>query len=230
MLDLGSAEGALVATRHYLTPDQKIADVPGAMKGLILLRRDSERLNKRVCNAFTKLPTTESTQRLGVPANRITPTVWLVKSMPADGSNCDTLLAHYDYDAAAVYFAHLNREAAKSPLLAAVLDDKLAFINLAKASKNDIDALVPAWSRALVANNRNDIDLQREVVRRVCQTAGVNPKNVTAEVLEIIDGNNNSLWKLLRQGVGIVANIVPYGDQLLQGASGTCQQINQTTV
>lgn len=230
VLDPTATQGPPVATRHYVTPGQKIADVPGRMKSLVLLRKDSEKRNKRVCEAFLRLPSTVSAQGSGIPVDRITPTVWLVKSMPAENATCDALLQLYDFDAAAIYFAHLDRESANSPLLAAATNNELAYINLANASRGDIKALVPAWSKALIANNNKDIDLQNEVVRRVCSTSGVQPKNVTAEVLTIVDGANVGLWKAIQTGVTTLANIVPYGTQLLNATRGTCQQIKQMGV
>lgn len=222
--DLNSENGPLIATREYLLPDQKIADSEAPVKGLVLLRSGEAKNNKRVCEAFLMLPTTAGTTVAGVSPKRITPTLWPVTSKPSDSAGCDELLGLYDFNTASIYFQHLQKGSAKGPLLAAVAGDRVAFVDLNKAKKKEIASIVPAWSQALRANQGNDIVLQSTWLRGPCRAVGVNPKNVSAEVLEIVQPQGSKLWKLINAGVEAAQTLVPYGPQAVQVARGACNQ------
>lgn len=221
---LPPASTVIIPTKEFLLRSESFATIDSHAKGLILLRKDDSKRNRRVCNAFVQLAPTSVAKEMNLASlGQIAPTVWPVTAKPTDDSDCDELLAKYDYDAAAVYFVALDRPSAKGPLLAASIDDRIAFIDLSRAKSRHIAALVPAWAKAIGANSGSDIVMDGGFFAEACRAVGADSKYVSGEVLEIVDdASKPGLGELFKIGLTVVGAVVPYADKVLEVSKLAC--------
>ncbi len=219
-----AAQTRIIPTKEFLLRSESFATIDSRAKGLILLRKEDEKRNRRVCNAFVRLAPTAVAKQMDLASlGQIAPTVWPVTTKPANDSDCDELLEKYDYEAASIYFIALDRPSANGPLLAASIEDRVAFIDLSRAKKKHIASLVPAWAKAIGANSGKDIVMDGGFFAEACRAVGADSKYVSGEVLQIVDdASKPGLGELFKIGLTVVGAVVPYADKVLEVSKLAC--------
>ena len=204
------------------------------MHGIVVLTQprsgSQRRRNQAVCEGFTALPSVAVVTGGGfgsVPDAQVTPTFWLSKTAPTNTSDCDQLLANYDFDRAKAVLATMGRPGNDGPVLVAVKEQKVAFIDLAKANRRHVRPAVAGWSRAMQKNNMNDIALSGGILRDACDvvTSG-DQGTVDVGVLELIAATEpDPVLDAARAAAGFLLDLVPFGNRLRGIGSSTCAQV-----
>ena len=205
----------------------RFEDIDGyPVKGLVLLDADSGSRNKRVCEAFTKLTPRETAELFSNADDTFAPLFWPVTSEPEDRSDCDDLLAVYDFEMAKFY---MNKPAIRvegGPVIwAHDAQGRAALLDLSKAGKDQTRALVPAFANAMVANDM--ANLNPRVERNIfgvnlpsCDADSVTPENsVIAYYTDLYNGpeGTNLLDRARDLGGSVVGTVLPVSD--LAGAA-----------
>jgi hypothetical protein len=156
-----AATSPLISVSDFLISGQQSFDavaVPG-IKSIVLFTRQNNTRNKRFCEAFVRLAPLEVAQQSGINAD-FAPIYWLLKKDVADRSNCDQILKEYDYQTANLYLQRYGQGLSKGPILVAVdKDGKFAFIDTAKASRQDILRVVIEWGNMFQNGGMNNISV-----------------------------------------------------------------------
>lgn len=217
----------IIPTKEFLLRSESFAAIDSRAKGLILLRKEDTARNKQVCEAFVKLAPTSVAKEMNLTGlGQIAPTVWPVTSRPGNDAGCDELLTKYDYEGAKVYFAALQRPSAQGPLLAAIIEERVAFIDLSRAKKKHIAVLVPAWARAIGANSGNDIVMDGGFFAESCRAIGADSRYVSGEVLQIVDdASKPGLGELIKVGLAVIGTVVPYADKVIEVSKLACSKV-----
>lgn len=204
------------------------------MHGIVVLTEprsgSQRRRNQAVCEGFVALPSVSVVTGGGigsVPDAQVTPTFWLSKTEPSNTSNCAQLLADYDFDRAKAVLATMGRPGNDGPVLVAVKEQKIAFIDLAKANRRHVRPAVASWSRAMQKNNMNDIALSGGILREACDMVTSGDQNtVDVGVLELIAATEpDPVLDAARAAAGFLLDLVPFGSRLRGIGSSTCAQV-----
>ncbi|WP_374649236.1 hypothetical protein [Rhizorhabdus sp.] len=121
-------------------------------RAVILLTNRNGSRNKKLCKAYMGLLTTPDIARQVVPGAQPIPTYWPVKA-PISASDCASMLAAYDYEAAKALLQVYGVADAKGPVfIVADENNRYAFIDLSKASEAQMRAVVTGWYAGVVQN------------------------------------------------------------------------------
>lgn len=156
----------------------------------MLDRSDSKR-NKRICAAFSRLPS-ETLAKLNPNANAV-PTYWLLKSAKTQGVdinniNCDKLIGDFDYTRAAQVANAFQIPNNGHPYIVAIDDKRNAFyIDIDKASDSQIDTAMTAWFSE-AANNTDKSGVQYTVWWRAAATKLCKSSFVQTAVTSLLPG------------------------------------------
>jgi hypothetical protein len=134
------------------------ANVSG-MKSIVLFTQQNSTRNKRFCESFVKLAPIEVAEGSGIAAE-FAPIFWLLKKDVSDRTNCDQILKEYDFQTANLYLQRYGQGLSKGPILIAVdKAGKFAFIDTAKANRQDIARVVVEWAKMFQKGGMNNISV-----------------------------------------------------------------------
>lgn len=156
-----NAPSPVISVSDFLIRGQTSFDgvTVNGIKSIVLFTQQNNTRNKRFCEAFVRLAPVEIAQQSGIKAE-FAPIYWLLKKDVPDRSSCDQLLKEYDYQAANLYLQRYGQGLSKGPILVAVdKTGKFAFIDTAKASRQDISRVVIEWGNMFQKGGMNNISV-----------------------------------------------------------------------
>lgn len=119
----------------------------GGPKAVVLLNRNEEGLNKKMCKAFVDgLPSVDDITLYS--SAKVLPTFWLLKEAVAvaDMKDCKVLLKAYNYDQAQVLMAVYGRPGVKGPVMVAEdASQEFFLIDFSKANEKDMRRVLATW-------------------------------------------------------------------------------------
>lgn len=128
-------------------------------RAIILLTDRNRSRNKKLCAAYLETLAPGDVAKETVPGAKLIPTYWPTIGA-ASPMNCEAMLQNYDYDAAKVLLQVYGIGNAKGPVFV-IADRKnnFAFVDLSKASNNQIRETVVGWYRSVRANGLQNVAL-----------------------------------------------------------------------
>lgn len=236
-----SVDEPYVAARDFIVA----GEVPEAsetypMYGIIALSDSSKgrikRRNKWVCETFLNLPNIAVLTSGGIGSvdeSRITPTYWMLKQDGVDRSNCDALRDGYDFERAKAIFSLADRPGETGPMLIAIQGNEIGVLDISKAKKKWVRAMVAKWSEAMRASDGEDITVESGPIADTCAIlTGRESRRVTASVYEVVaeDVEAGASWYERLAGVvrEFAVEILPFGGKVEKYANKTCDEISRT--
>lgn len=163
---------AVVIRKFIAGTEEAFSNQTGTeMKAVVLLTQQNSGRNKKVCEAFVRLPTSQAAT-FAVPEVKQIPSFWLLNATMAETSDCEKLLTNYNYGAARALLQVFGRADAKGPILL-VADNgigaaqRFVFVDLTKASGSQISKMVPGWFGFMEKNGLQGVTLKQKSIGSV---------------------------------------------------------------
>lgn len=204
---VGFNDGSLVSTRKAMGSDETIQSVFASKKpvAFVILDNDDPGRNKKICEAFNKLPTAVQVGDLNPNATPV-PTFWFVKSTGLSANaiqamNCTSLLAEYDQTRADTLAMAYHLKPSAAYILAVDGNGKSFYINMNNGSKSQLANAMRSWFTVAAANDATGMDL-KEVWRKVAEKLGCDSGFIHTVFTSVFPGWVGSLLGLAQDAAG----------------------------
>jgi hypothetical protein len=234
-----NASQPLIATRDFVVAGnlpENHSNFP--MYGMLALsdhsRRKNRKRNKWVCETFQNLPQTTIMQGTGIGTisdDRITPTYWLLVQ-DTDRRDCAQIIDSYDFERARALFSLAGRAGETGPMLIAVKGKEVGVLDISKAKKKWVRAMVAKWSQSMQAANMDDINVANGPIADTCAIlTGNEARRVQAAVWEVVgdDVTDGTPWwqSLANTARSFATELLPFGNKVEKYANKTCDEVNR---
>ena len=212
-----AVEGYKIA-RAYAVPGQDIRPREGELpNGVILLSRNATAANQAVCSAFASLAD-EGALVAAEPNANVISTYWLLSSFTSALTDCQALLASYDYDRASQLRRQYDLGAATGPGMVLIQSDgRYVPMDMSSLSPAQMSQLMSDWFGMVV---REGVDLREtqgsQNVLIIPPRSGGQPATSTSSSSRSTASSSNSLRSTVGRVACAVTEIIPIFGQVIR--------------